>query len=165
MVCFINNEHEFCLIGLITECVGQGLKKKKSEYLRDEAVKVGVGGPLNVKGLAADVVNGLVVEENGNIGVLQKRVSRQNRVVRLNHSSGDLGRWVNGEPKLGFLSIINGKPLKQQRSQPGSGTPTHGVEDQESLEPGTVIRKLPNPIQAQIYDLLPNCIVILRTNE
>lgn len=35
------------------------------------------------------------------------------------------------------------------------------MKDEESLKPGTVIRELPDPIQAKIYDLLPNCVVAI----
>ena len=38
--------------------------------LSDESVKVGVGGSFDVELSSADVVDGFVIEHNGNIGVL-----------------------------------------------------------------------------------------------
>merc|ERR1712006_62344 len=48
-----------------TEGGGQG-----GDDLSDEAVEVGVGGALDVEGTAADVVDGLVVEHDSDVGVL-----------------------------------------------------------------------------------------------
>jgi hypothetical protein len=56
-------------------------------YLRDQPVEVGVSGTLDVQRPAADVVDGLVVKQHSNIGVLQKRVSGQDTVVGLHNSS------------------------------------------------------------------------------
>jgi hypothetical protein len=88
-----------------------------SRYLRDEAVEVGVGGPLDVQGAPADVVDGLVVKQNGDIGVLQQGVGGQHTVVWLNNRGGHLGRWVHSEPKLGLLSVVNREPLKEKRTK------------------------------------------------
>ena len=65
---------------------------QRGDNLSDQPVKVGVGGPLNVEVPAADVVKSLVIHAEGAVGVLKKRVSTQDRVVRLNDSSGHLGR-------------------------------------------------------------------------
>ena len=58
--------------------------------LADQAVEVGVGGALDVQVTAADVVDGLVVDHEGAVGVLQGGVGGQDGVVGLDHSSGDL---------------------------------------------------------------------------
>jgi hypothetical protein len=55
--------------------------------LSDEAVKVGVSWALNVEVTAADVVDGLVVHEEGTVRVLKGGVARQDGVVWLNNSS------------------------------------------------------------------------------
>lgn len=59
-------------------------------YLGDQPVQVGVRRALNVQGPAADVVDGLVVQKNGDIGVLQQRVGGQDTVVGLHNSGGHL---------------------------------------------------------------------------
>ena len=58
--------------------------------LADQTVEVGVGGALDVQVAAADVVDGLVVDHEGAVGVLQGGVGGQDGVVGLDHSSGDL---------------------------------------------------------------------------
>ena len=52
--------------------------------LGDEAAEVGVGRTLDVERVAADVVDGLVVEHDVDVGVLEEEV------VRLDDRVGDL---------------------------------------------------------------------------
>ena len=63
----------------------------------------------------------------------------QDGVVRLNNSGRDLGRGVDGELQLGFLSVVDGQSLAEERSQTGSGSSSEGVEDKESLETGALV--------------------------
>ena len=63
--------------------------------LSNQSVEVGVGGALDVQVTAADVVDGLVVDHEGAVGVLQGGVSGQDGVVGLNHSGGDLKMTIN----------------------------------------------------------------------
>ncbi len=127
---------------------------KRGDNLRDESVQVGVSGPLNVEVSATDVVDGLVVKHDGDISVLEERVSREDGVVRLNDSSGDLWGWVDGESDLGFLAVINGKSLEEERSESGAGTSTDGVEDEEALETSALIGELSDSVEAKIDDFL-----------
>ena len=60
------------------------------EDLCDEPVEVGVGGTLNPEVVLAQVVDGLIIHEEGNIRVLQSCVGEQDRVVRLHYRGGDL---------------------------------------------------------------------------
>merc|ERR1711935_1301771 len=52
-----------------TERRGEG-----GDDLSDQPVEVGVGRALNVEGATADVVHGLVIDEDGDVGVLEQRV-------------------------------------------------------------------------------------------
>jgi len=124
------------------------------DNLSDESVKVGVGGSLNIELSSADIVDGFVIEHNGNIGVLKKRVSGENGVVRLNNSGGDLGRGIDGESELGFLSVIDGKSFKKERSESRSSSSSNRVEDKESLKSGTVISELSDSVKTEIDDFL-----------
>lgn len=54
--------------------------------LTDEAVQIGIGGPLDVQVPTADVIDGLVVYHEGAIGVFQRGMGGQDGVVRLHHS-------------------------------------------------------------------------------
>jgi len=82
---------------------------QRGDDLSDESVQVGISGSLNIQISSADIVDGLVVEHNGNIGVFQQRVGGQDGVVWLNDGGGDLGRWVDGETQFGFFAVIDGE--------------------------------------------------------
>ena len=69
--------------------------------LADQTVEVGVGGMFDVQVAATDVVDGLVVDHEGAVGVLQGGVGGQDGVVGLHHSSRHL-QW-----KTGFLQSFS----------------------------------------------------------
>jgi hypothetical protein len=129
------------------------------DNLRDESVQVGVGGALNIEVTAADIVDGLVVEHDGDIGVLEERVGGEDRVVGLNDGGGDLRRGVDGETELGLLAVIDGKSLEEERAETGAGTTTDGVEDEEALETSALIGELADSVEAEIDDFLTNGVV------
>ena len=58
--------------------------------LADQTVQVGVGGALDVQVTTADVVDGLVVDHKGAVGVLQGGMGGQDGVVGLHNSGGHL---------------------------------------------------------------------------
>jgi len=47
---------------------------QRGDDLSDESVQVGVGGSLDIEVSSADVINGLIVDHNSNIGVLEEGV-------------------------------------------------------------------------------------------
>ena len=61
-----------------------------ADDLADQPVQVGVGGTLNVEVTAADVVDGLIVDHEGTVRVLQGGMGGQDGVVGFNNSGGDL---------------------------------------------------------------------------
>ena len=126
------------------------------DNLSDESVQVGVGWSLDIKVSSADIIDGLVIKDNGDISVLKKRVSGEDRVVWLNNGGGNLWGWVDGETELGLLSVVDGKSLEKERSETGSGTSTDGVEDEETLETSALIGELSDSIEAEIDDFLTN---------
>ena len=130
--------------------------KARRAYLSDQPVQVGVGWPLNIQGPSADIVDSLVIKDDSDIGMLKKGVSGQHGVVWLNNGGGDLWGWVDGETELGFLTVVDGESLKEERSETGSGTSTDGVEDEETLETSALIGKLSDSIEAEINDFLTN---------
>jgi hypothetical protein len=125
-------------------------------YLRHKAIQVGVVGPLNVEGAPADVIDGLVVEQDRDISVLQEWVSGEDAVVRLHNRGWHLGRWVHSEAQLGFLAVLHRQALKEERTKARAGATTNGIEDQEALEAGAVVSKLADTVKAQINNLLAN---------
>ena len=133
---------------------GQG-----GDDLGDESVQVGVGGSLNVEVSAADVVDGLVVEHDGDVSVLEEGVGGEDRVVWLDNSGGDLRRGVDGETELGFLAVVNGESLEEERSETGAGTTTDGLEDEEALETSALIGELSDSVEAEVNNLLTDGVV------
>merc|ERR1711962_1168557 len=86
--------------------------------LTDQPVQVGVGRPLDVKVPTADVVDGLVVDHEGTVGVLQSGVGGEDVVLGLNDSGGNLRSRVDGELQLGLLSIVDRQTFHKKRRKP-----------------------------------------------
>merc|ERR1719321_1573172 len=132
---------------------------QRGDNLGDESVEVGVGGALDVEVAAADVIDGLVVKHDGDVGVLKEGVGGEHGVVGLDDGGGDLGGRVDGEAELGLLAVVNGEALEEEGAEAGSGSATDGVEDQEALEASALIGKLADAVEAEIDDLLTNGVV------
>jgi len=81
-------------------------------------------------------------------------VGGEHGVVWLNNSGGDLWGWIDGETKLGLLSVIDGESLKEKGTKTRSGTSTDGVEKEETLESSALIGKLSDSVQAEIDNFL-----------
>ena len=127
--------------------------------MSNESVQVSVGWSLDVEVSSADVVNGFVVDHDSNIGVLEEGVGGEDGVVWLNNCGGDLWGWVDGETKLGFLTVIDGKSFKKEGSETRSSSSTDGLEDQETLETSALIGKLSDSVEAKINDFFTNGVV------
>jgi len=121
--------------------------------LGDQSVQVGVGGALDIEVSTADIVTGLVVEHDSDVGVLKEGVGGEHGVVGLDDGGGDLGRGVDGESELGLLAVIDGKSLEEEGSETGAGTATNSVEDEETLETSALIGELADSVEAEIDDL------------
>lgn len=134
-----------------TERGGQG-----RNHLSDQSVKVGVGGSIDVQGSLADIVDGLIVEHESDISVLQQGVGGEHRVVGLNDSGGDLGGGVDTEIELALLSVVNRESLEEEGSETRSCTSTNRVEDEETLETSTLVSQLPDSVKAEVHNLLTN---------
>ena len=132
---------------------------QRGDNLGNESVQVGVGWSLDVEVSSADIVDGLVVDHDGDIGVLKEGVGGEHGVVWLNNGGRDLRGWEDGESELGFLTVVHGESLEEERSESGSGTSTDGVEDEETLETSALIGELSDSVEAEIDDLLTNGVV------
>ena len=149
---------EFCQINIQGPIKSEGSSDGRHN-LANKAVKVGVGWALNVEVSTTDVIDGLIVYHEGTIRVLQGGVGGEDGIVGLNHSSGNLGGWVNGELQLGLLSVIHREPLHQQGGEARASSPTKAVENQEALETCALVSQLANPVQDKVNDLLANGVV------
>jgi len=126
------------------------------DNLSDKSVQVGVGWSLDIEVSSADIINGFVIDHDGDIGVLEEGVSGEDGVVWLNNGGGDLWGWIDGESELGFFTVIDGKSLEEERSETGTGSSTDGVEDEETLETSALIGELSDSVEAEINDFLTN---------
>ena len=127
--------------------------------LADETVQVGVSWSLDVEVAAADIVDGLVVDHEGTVGVLQGGVGGEDGVVWLDDGGGDLWGGVDSEFELGLLAVVNGETLHQEGGETGTGTATEGVEDEETLETSALIGEFSDSVQDQVDDLLTDGVV------
>merc|ERR1712018_635252 len=127
--------------------------------LSNQPVEVGVGWSLDVQVTTADVIDGLVVDHEGAVGVFQGGVGGQDGVVGLNHGSGNLGCRVDSELKLALLAVVHRQPLHEKGCKAGSGAASEGMEEKESLESSTSICQLPDSVENKIDNLLSNGVV------
>ena len=111
---------ELCQIDVESSIKTQG-GSDGGDDLPDEAIEVGVGRALYVEVATADVVDGLVVDHEGAVGMLEGGVSGQDGVVGLDNSSGDLNeRKNNVKTMLKFAQLtkkmerVNEKNPKKQ---------------------------------------------------
>ena len=125
----------------------------------DQSVQIGVGRLFKAKVVAADVVDGFIVQHEGNVRVFQKRVSREHRVVGLNNTGGDLRRGEHAEIEFALLAVIDRQSLQKQSTEAGTGTTAYRVEDEEALKAIAVLGKLSDFVQDGIDVLLADCVV------
>ena len=105
----------------------------------DETVQVGEARGSDVEALLADVINSLVVDHEGAVGVLQGGVSRQNGIVWLNDGVGHRRGRVNAELELRLLAIVGGKTLENEGTETRTSSTTERVENKEALETIAVV--------------------------
>jgi len=127
--------------------------------LSNQTVQVLVIGAFNVQIATANVVNCLVVYHEGTIGVLERGVRGEDRIVWLHDTRRDLRCWVNTELQLAFLAIVNRQTLHQKCAKAGTSTTTKGVEDQETLETRAVVGNTANLVQNLVNEFLSNSVV------
>lgn len=127
--------------------------------LSNKAVEVVVSRTLNTEVAAADIVDGLVVDHEAAVGVLQGGVSGENGVVWLNDGGGILRSRVDTELELGLLAVINRKTLHQESTETGTSTTTEGVENEETLETRAVVGNTADLVQDTVDHLLAHGVV------
>jgi hypothetical protein len=127
--------------------------------LGNQAVQVLVVGTLDTEVAAADIVDGLVVDHEGTVGVLEGGVGGEDGVVRLNDRGGGLGSGIHAELQLALLAVVDGQALHQESTETRTSTTTERVEDQESLETGTAVGNAAHLVQNGVNKLLADGVV------
>lgn len=71
------------------------MKKINDKYLSDEAIEILIAWLVDIQITVANIVNGLVIKDEGAVRMLERRVRHQDRIVWLNDSRANLGRWID----------------------------------------------------------------------
>ena len=124
------------------------------DNLGDESVQVGVGGSLDVELSSADVVDGFVVEHDGDVGVLEEGVGAQDGVVRFDDRVRNLRGGVDCEAEFGFFAVVDGESFEKEGAETGSSSSSDGVEDEEALETSAVVSELSDSVEGEVDDFL-----------
>lgn len=125
----------------------------------DQAVQVLVVRSLKAEIATANIIDGLVVDHEGAVGVLESGVSRQDRVVWLHDGGSCLWSWVDAEFKLALLSVVDGETLHEQGSKTRSSSTTKGVENEETLKASTVVGNTADLVKDLVDQLLADSVV------
>jgi len=132
---------------------------QRGDDLGQQTIEVSVGGALDVQRTTANVVQRLVVNLIGDIGVFKERMDTQDGVVRFDNRGGNLRTAPHGERDLGLLAVVDGEALEQKAAKTGTSTTSDGVVQQETLKTGAVVSQLANAIEDEVNNFLSNCVV------
>ena len=91
--------------------------------------------------------------------MFQSRMGSQNGIVWLDNGSGDLRGRVNSKFKFSFLSIINRESFHQKRGKTGTSSTAERVENQETLESGTIVGEFSDSVKDIVNELFANSVV------
>ena len=116
----------------------------------DEMVKISVGGGGEFQGPEADVVESLVVDGEGLIGVLDQLMDGEGGVVRLDNCVRNLGGRYDGESGHDPVGVFLTDLGDQECSHTGSGSTSERVSQLESLKAITALSFLPDYIQNRV---------------
>jgi hypothetical protein len=113
--------------------------RNRADDLRNQAIEVFIIRARDVEVAATDVVDGLVVDEESAVGVLNGAVGGEDGVVWLDDGRGHAGRGIDGELELAFLAVVGGEAFEEEGAKAGAGAAAEGVEDQEALEGRAIV--------------------------
>ena len=119
----------------------------------DEMVEISIGGGGQFEGSEADIVESLVVDGEGLVGVLYQLMDRESGVVGLDNCVGDFGGGDNGEGSHDPVGVFLTDLGDQEGSHSGSSTTTKRVTELESLKTVTALSFLPDYVKNGVYEL------------
>jgi len=93
----------------------------------------------------AYIINSLVVNEKGAVGVSDGTVCGQDGIVGFHHGSGHARGRVDHKLQLRFLVILSRKTLEQERTKARACSSAKGMEDHETLKRRAIICKEISP--------------------
>jgi len=119
----------------------------------DEMVQVTVGWGGELQGSEANIVESLVIDTVGLVGVLNELVDGEGGVVRLDDGVRDFWRWDNGEGVHDSVWVFLSDFGDQKSSHTGSGTATKRVSELKTLKAITRFGLLSHNIEHTINEL------------
>ena len=114
---------------------------------RDQVVEISVRGVGQLEGSHANIVESLVVNAEGLIGVLNELVDGQGCIVGLDNGIGDLGGWDDREGCHHAVGELLTDLGDQERTHTGTSSTTKGVGDLEALEAVTALSLSTNNVK------------------
>jgi hypothetical protein len=101
---------------------------------RDQVVKISIGWVRQFEGSHADIVESLVINTEGLIGVLDQLMHGESGIVWLNNGVGNLGGWDNRESCHHAIRELLTDLGDQKRTHASTSSTTERVGDLETLE-------------------------------
>ena len=114
---------------------------------RHKVVEISVGWVGELEGSHADIVEGLVINAEGLIGVLDQLVDREGGIVGLDNGIGNLGGWDNREGGHHAIWELFADLGDQERTHAAPVPPPRGVGDLEALEAVTSFSLAANDVE------------------
>ena len=138
-------------------------KAKRRGYgrydLGDQLVEVLIRWTSNVEVPPANIVDGLVVDQEGAIRVLDGAMGRQDGIVGLDNGRADLRSRIDCKLELRLFAVILRKTLEKECTEARAGAASERVEDQEALQAGAVVGNTADTLDNGIGQLLPDSVV------
>ncbi len=128
----------------------------------DQVVQVTEGGGGQLQGAEADVVQGLVVDAHGLVGVLDQLVDGESGVVGLDDGVGHLGGRNDGKGHHDTIGVFLAELGDQEGSHAGARATTEGVADLEALEAVAALGLLADDVEDGINQFGALSIMALR---
>jgi len=119
----------------------------------DEMVKISISGGGQFQGSETDIVESLVVNGEGLIGVLYQLVDREGGVVRLDNCVGDLGGRYYGESSHDPVGVFLTDLGDKEGSHSGSSSTTKRVGQLESLKTVAAFSFLSDYVKDRVDEL------------
>ena len=116
-------------------------------------VQISVRWSAELQGAHADIVESLVIDTEGLVGVLNQLVDGEGGVVWLDNGVGNLWRWDDGEGGHHTIRELLADLRDQKRTHAGSSSTTEGVGDLETLEAVTALSLATDDVENLINEL------------
>ena len=128
---------------------------------RDEMVEVAVSWGGELEGAEADIVECLVVDAVGLIGVFYELVNGEGSIVGLYHGVGHLGGGHHAESVHDSVRVLLTDLGDEEGAHARAGPTAEGVSELEALEAIAALGLLSDHIQDGIHQFCTFCVVAL----